>query len=57
MQTKQQTLSAPISFSGKGLHTGVTVSMTVNPAADNNGIAFRRVDLDGAPVVPASPVL
>ena len=53
MQTKQQTLSAPISFSGKGLHTGVTVSMTVNPAADNNGIAFRRVDLDGAPVVPA----
>ena len=27
--------------------------MTVNPAADNNGIAFRRVDLDGAPVVPA----
>lgn len=53
MQTKQQTLSAPISFSGKGLHTGVTVNMTVNPAADNNGIAFRRVDLEGAPVVPA----
>lgn len=53
MQTKQQTLSAPISFSGKGLHTGVTVSMTVHPAADNNGIVFRRVDLEGSPVVPA----
>lgn len=53
MQKKQQTLSAPISFSGKGLHTGVTVNMTVHPASDNNGIVFRRVDLEGEPVVPA----
>ncbi len=53
MQNKQQTLSAPISFSGKGLHTGVIVNMTVHPAEDNNGIVFRRVDLEGAPVVPA----
>ncbi len=53
MQSKQQTLSAPISFSGKGLHTGVTVNMTVHPAVDNNGIVFRRVDIEGAPVVPA----
>ncbi len=53
MQTKQQTLAAPISFSGKGLHTGVTVNMTVNPAADNNGIVFRRIDLEGTPTVPA----
>ena len=53
MQTKQQTLTAPISFSGKGLHTGVTVNMTVNPAADNNGIVFRRIDLEGTPTVPA----
>ena len=53
MQTKQQTLSAPISFSGKGLHTGVIVNMTAHPAADNNGIVFRRVDLDGSPIVPA----
>ena len=53
MQTKQQTLAAPISFSGKGLHTGVTVNMTVNPAADNNGIVFHRIDLEGTPTVPA----
>ncbi|KAA2644835.1 hypothetical protein F2S32_22975 [Alistipes onderdonkii] len=32
MSTKQQTLKAPISFSGKGLHTGVKVTMTVNPS-------------------------
>lgn len=53
MQTKQQTLAGPISFSGKGLHTGVTVNMTVHPAADNHGIVFRRVDLKDTPTVPA----
>lgn len=53
MQSKQQTLSAPITFAGKGLHTGAIVTMTVNPANDNNGIVFRRVDLEGAPQVPA----
>lgn len=53
MQMKQQTLAGSISFSGKGLHTGVTVNMTVNPAADNHGIVFRRTDLEGTPTVPA----
>ncbi len=53
MQKKQQTLAEAISFSGKGLHTGVTVNMTVNPAADNHGIVFRRIDLEGTPSVPA----
>ncbi len=53
MQKKQQTLSGAISFSGKGLHTGVTVNMTVNPAAENHGIVFRRIDLEGTPTVPA----
>ena len=53
MQLKQQTLAGPISFSGKGLHTGVTVNMTVHPATDNHGIVFRRVDLEGTPSVPA----
>ena len=50
---KQQTLAAPIVFSGKGLHTGVIVNMTVNPAADDHGIVFRRIDLEGTPSVPA----
>lgn len=53
MQNKQQTLASQISFSGKGLHTGVIVDMTVNPAPDNSGIVFRRIDLEGAPTVPA----
>ena len=53
MQNKQQTLGSSISFSGKGLHTGVVVNMTVNPAPENNGIVFRRVDIEGQPTVPA----
>lgn len=53
MATKQRTLAAAISFQGKGLHTGLQVTMTVNPAEENHGITFRRVDLEGAPEVPA----
>lgn len=54
MTTNQQTLKTPISFSGKGLHTGVKVSMTVNPADADTGIVFRRTDIEGCPLIPAS---
>ena len=53
MATKQRTLASAISFQGKGLHTGLQVTMTVNPAEENHGITFRRVDLEDAPEVPA----
>ena len=53
MAIKQRTLAQPISFEGKGLHTGLQVKMTVNSAEDNTGIVFRRVDLEGCPEVPA----
>ena len=53
MATKQRTLAAALSFEGKGLHTGLQVKMTVNPAEENHGITFRRVDIEGAPEVPA----
>ena len=53
MATKQRTLAAALTFKGKGLHTGLQVTMTVNPAEENHGITFRRVDLEGAPEVPA----
>ena len=53
MSLKQNTLGAPITFSGKGLHTGKQVTMTVSPAPENHGIVFRRIDLEGAPSVPA----
>ena len=53
MATKQRTLAAALSFEGKGLHTGLQVKMTVNPAEENHGITFRRVDIEGTPEVPA----
>ncbi|MBQ2414512.1 MAG: UDP-3-O-acyl-N-acetylglucosamine deacetylase, partial [Rikenellaceae bacterium] len=52
MITKQQTLKAPLSFSGRGLHTGLNVNMRVLPADVDTGLIFRRVDLEGAPEVP-----
>jgi UDP-3-O-[3-hydroxymyristoyl] N-acetylglucosamine deacetylase/3-hydroxyacyl-[acyl-carrier-protein] dehydratase len=53
MSNLQKTLKNPITFSGTGLHTGVAVTMTILPAAENHGIRFRRMDLEGAPEVPA----
>ena len=53
MSVKQNTIGAPITFSGKGLHTGKQVTMTVSPAPENNGIVFSRIDIEGAPSVPA----
>lgn len=53
MAEKQRTLKAPITFTGKGLHTGVDVKMTFHPAPDNHGYVFKRVDLPGQPLVNA----
>ncbi len=53
MDCNQKTLKAPVTFTGIGLHTGLNVTMKVNPAAANTGIIFRRVDLEGQPEVEA----
>lgn len=53
MSEKQRTIAQPVSFSGKGLHTGLKVSMTINPTEANHGICFRRTDLEGMPTIPA----
>jgi UDP-3-O-[3-hydroxymyristoyl] N-acetylglucosamine deacetylase len=44
--TDQQTLRAPISCVGIGLHSGTRVNMTLLPAEIGTGIVFRRTDLD-----------
>jgi len=49
----QQTLKDSASFSGIGLHSGNRVNMTILPAPANNGVRFRRVDLDGKPEIEA----
>ena len=53
MSDKQHTLAAPVTLTGKGLHTGQDVTITVNPAPENHGIAFCRSDLEGKPTVKA----
>jgi UDP-3-O-[3-hydroxymyristoyl] N-acetylglucosamine deacetylase/3-hydroxyacyl-[acyl-carrier-protein] dehydratase len=47
------TISTPVSLSGKGLHTGKQVTVSFNPAPENTGVQFRRVDLPGQPLVRA----
>jgi UDP-3-O-[3-hydroxymyristoyl] N-acetylglucosamine deacetylase/3-hydroxyacyl-[acyl-carrier-protein] dehydratase len=53
MAQKQRTLARPFSIEGKGLHTGVDVTMTFIPAPEYHGFQFKRVDLPGQPVIVA----
>jgi UDP-3-O-[3-hydroxymyristoyl] N-acetylglucosamine deacetylase/3-hydroxyacyl-[acyl-carrier-protein] dehydratase len=53
MNVKQRTIKAPVAVSGTGLHTGEPVTMTFNPAPENHGFKFRRVDLEGSPIIDA----
>ncbi|MBO67177.1 MAG: UDP-3-O-[3-hydroxymyristoyl] N-acetylglucosamine deacetylase [Acidiferrobacteraceae bacterium] len=50
----QRTLKNVIRATGVGLHTGDKVLMALRPAPSNNGIVFRRVDLDPVVELPAS---
>lgn len=49
----QTTIASAISISGKGLHTGVEVDLTLRPAPVNTGYIFVRTDLDNFEI-PAS---
>src|SRR5215475_1537706 len=43
---REQTLRAPVEFSGVGLHTGQPATLRILPAPAGKGIIFRRIDLD-----------
>lgn len=49
----QTTLRQPVHTSGVALHSGADVRVTLRPAEPGSGVVFRRVDLPGAPEVPA----
>jgi len=53
MKRNQTTIASEIAISGKGLHTGCTVSLTLQPAPANHGIVFQRIDLPEKPTVKA----
>ena len=51
--TKQKTLKGSFSLFGKGLHTGLSRTVTFNPAPDNTGYKIQRIDLEGQPIIDA----
>lgn len=51
---KQRTLQDFSSFSGIGIHTGKEVGLRFCPAKEGTGIVFKRIDLPGCPVIPAT---
>ena len=50
---RQKTLARSFSMQGKGLHTGLNIQITFNPAPENHGYKIKRVDLEGEPVIDA----
>ena len=50
---KQRTLKGSFSLFGKGLHTGLNLTVTFNPAPENTGYKIQRIDLEGQPVIDA----
>ncbi len=51
--SKQKTLKGSFSLFGKGLHTGLSLTVTFNPAPENTGYRIQRIDLEGEPIIDA----
>ena len=51
--TKQTTLKGSFSLCGKGLHTGLSLTVTFNPAPENHGYKIQRIDMEGEPKIDA----
>ncbi len=50
---KQKTLQSSFSLQGKGLHTGLDLIVTFNPAPENHGYKIQRLDLEDQPIIDA----
>ena len=50
----QQTLNDQLNFSGKGLHTGKISNVKILPGKENQGIIFKRVDLENNNLIKAN---
>ena len=50
---KQKTLKGSFSLFGKGLHTGLNLTVTFHPAPENHGYKIQRIDLPEQPVIEA----
>ncbi|MDX1277209.1 bifunctional UDP-3-O-[3-hydroxymyristoyl] N-acetylglucosamine deacetylase/3-hydroxyacyl-ACP dehydratase [Oceanihabitans sediminis] len=52
-EIRQKTIKNEVSLNGVGLHTGQTVDLTFKPADENFGFRFKRIDLEGEPIIEA----
>lgn len=50
---KQRTIKESFSLSGKGLHTGLNLTVEFLPAPENYGYKIERTDIEGAPLIEA----
>ena len=50
----QKTLTSPVKFNGIGLHSGQNSEITINPAKENEGIIFKRIDLKENNIIEAN---
>ena len=51
--SKQRTLKGSFSLYGKGLHTGLSLTVTFNPAPENTGYKIQRIDLEDQLIIDA----
>ncbi|MBN1462382.1 MAG: bifunctional UDP-3-O-[3-hydroxymyristoyl] N-acetylglucosamine deacetylase/3-hydroxyacyl-ACP dehydratase [Paludibacteraceae bacterium] len=51
--SSQRTIKSPFSVNGKGLHTGLDITLTFNPAPENHGLKIKRIDLPNEPIIDA----
>ena len=54
MSDRRQTIARAVSVEGVGLHLGHPCRLTFYPAASGHGVIFRRHDLPGKPLIPAT---
>lgn len=54
MPDRQHTLARAATIEGTSLHTGEKVTLTLQPAPENFGFKFRRMDIEDKPFIPAS---
>jgi len=51
--SKQKTIKQSFSLQGKGLHTGLEITLTFVPAPQNHGIKIKRIDIDENSLIDA----
>lgn len=50
---KQRTIKENFTLSGKGLHTGLNLTVEFCPAPENHGYKIQRIDVEGHPIIDA----